>query len=383
MLQLFLIARRSELILRCRQKVIVRTSAEFAASAPQHGIPIFLDQLIQTLGVEHAGKQRASEAISGDADGATAATSEIGASAALHGHELLLAGYSVEQLVHDYGDLCQAITDLAYEENVEISVDEFRTLNRCLDNAIAIAVTEFSSSRDAVLADKQLLALNERQGFIAHEQRNLLNSAMLSVAALKTGRVGITGALGGVLERSLEGLRVLIDRSLSEVRMSSGLQTRPERFSVADFIAELRHSASLQATARNCRLLVAVVDAGLFVTADRAMMLGAVNNLLQNAFKFTCLNSDVTLTAFSVLDRVHIDVKDHCGGLPEDSERLFRPFTQDGTDRTGLGLGLSIARQSVEANGGTLSVRNIPGSGCVFTVNVPLASNAEFTPAKV
>ncbi|MBC7982800.1 MAG: HAMP domain-containing histidine kinase, partial [Candidatus Obscuribacterales bacterium] len=52
-------------------------------------------------------------------------------------------------------------------------------------------------------------------------------------------------------------------------------------------------------------------------------------------------------------------------------EKMFLPFTQHGTDRSGLGLGLSICRRSVEANKGTLTVRDVPGSGCVFTVDLP------------
>jgi signal transduction histidine kinase len=67
-----------------------------------------------------------------------------------------------------------------------------------------------------------------------------------------------------------------------------------------------------------------------------------------------------------------IEIGDHCGGLPAgDAERMFLPFTQTSEDRTGLGLGLSISRKSVEANNGTLSVRNLPGAGCVFTIDLP------------
>ncbi len=51
---------------------------------------------------------------------------------------------------------------------------------------------------------------------------------------------------------------------------------------------------------------------------------------------------------------------------------MFSPFSQGGSDRTGLGLGLSIARHSIEADGGILSVRDLPGTGCVFTVSLPL-----------
>jgi signal transduction histidine kinase len=78
-----------------------------------------------------------------------------------------------------------------------------------------------------------------------------------------------------------------------------------------------------------------------------------------------------------VSDRILIDVKDHCGGLPPgNAERMFLPFTQNGEDRTGLGLGLSIARRSVEANNGTLSVRDVPGTGCVFTISLPRYATA-------
>jgi hypothetical protein len=70
---------------------------------------------------------------------------------------------------------------------------------------------------------------------------------------------------------------------------------------------------------------------------------------------------------------VLIEVADQCGGLPlGDPDELFRPFAQRGSDRSGLGLGLSITRRGVEANDGTLSVRNRPGKGCVFTINLPL-----------
>jgi signal transduction histidine kinase len=97
-----------------------------------------------------------------------------------------------------------------------------------------------------------------------------------------------------------------------------------------------------------------------------------LGNVLQNAFKFTHRGSDVTLSAYAAADRILIDVEDHCGGLPEgDPEKMFLSFSQLGENKRGLGLGLSISRRSVEANGGTLGVRDVPGSGCIFTIDVP------------
>ena len=52
-------------------------------------------------------------------------------------------------------------------------------------------------------------------------------------------------------------------------------------------------------------------------------------------------------------------------------EDMFLPFKQSGEDRSGLGLGLAICRRSVEANNGVLSVRDVAGSGCVFTIALP------------
>lgn len=77
------------------------------------------------------------------------------------------------------------------------------------------------------------------------------------------------------------------------------------------------------------------------------------------------------MRAYAAGDRVRIDVEDSCGGPPRDAETMFLPFTQCGTDRSGIGLGLAICRRSVEANHGVVSVRDRPGSGCVFTIDLP------------
>lgn len=370
MMHEFLTANRAELIDRCRTKVAQRADPGADPKELEYGVTVFLDQLIKTLQVEQTPQPMQSRKVSGPSGGGNPVLFEMGESAAQHGRELLQRGFTIDQVVHDYGDLCQAITDLAFEKNAPIEIDEFRTLNRCLDNAIAVAVTEFSYQRDSVLADKQAGALNERLGFFAHELRNLLNSATLAVTAIKAGRVGLTGATGSVLDRSLVALRNLIDRSLSEVRITAGMPVHHQLFSLADFIAEIRHTASLEAQVKKCVLIVSVVDPRLAVDADQDLLFSAVGNLLQNAFKFTRPHTEVTLNAYAEADRILIDVEDNCGGLPPgDVETMFEPYK--GTpDYSGLGLGLSIARRSVEANGGTLSVRDKPGSGCVFTISV-------------
>jgi signal transduction histidine kinase len=372
MLYEFLTANREELIGRCRAKVIDRASPKSTVNEVDHGVPFFLDQLIKTLTIEQGEQPLESRRVSGPAGGGNHGLSELGETATQHGGELMRRGFTVEQVVHDYGDLCQSITDLAFELNEPVEVDEFRTLNRCLDNGIALAVTEFNYQRDFVKAHEQKKELNEQIGFLAHELRNYLNTATLALFAITDGNLGITGATGTVLNRSLVGMRTLIDRTLTEVRMESGLTMCNKIFSLADFIAELKLSASLEAQLKKISLVVSAVDLRLALDGDRDLLLAAVGNLLQNAFKFAHSGTEVILNAYSQGDRIFIDVEDHGEGMaPGDAEKLFQPFSQVGSDKSGMGLGLTIARRSVDANGGILTVRNKAGAGCVFTIDLP------------
>jgi signal transduction histidine kinase len=371
MMHEFLSNNRDDLIERCRIKVAHRAAREATAQQLQNGVPLFLDQLVLTLRLEQTAEPMDSRKISGPAGGESS-FSAIGNSASQHGRQLLELGFSVDQVVHDYGDLCQAITDLAYERDAPFQIDEFRTLNRCLDNAIAEAVTEFSYQRDSVAADKYAAQMNERLGSFAHELRNFLQTATLAFDAAKAGNLNLSGATASVLSRSLDGMRDLIDDSLADVRLSAGGAIPPQSFSLADFIEEIAQAAGLGAQARGCAFAVSDVDARLALRANRDLLFSALGNLLQNAFKFTHPDTEVTLDAYAVADRILIEVKDHCGGLSAgDVESMFKPFRQNGADRTGLGLGLSIARRSVEANDGILSVRDIPDTGCVFTISLP------------
>jgi signal transduction histidine kinase len=365
MLHEFLKENREALIARCRSKVAARRAPRATECELIYGIPLFLDQLINALRSEQP------------AILSTATSADIGQTAAQHGNELFTDGVNVAQVVHDYGDLCQAVTDLAIEQNATVSAAEFRTLNRCLDNAIADAVTEFGRRREQFVAGERSRAMNEHLGYLAHELRNLTGNAILAVAAIKKGSVGVTGATGALLDRSLLGMRDLVDRTLVEVRLTAGIPERRERIAIADFIAEVQIAAAMEAQIRDLEFIAPPIEEGLTVVGDRQILMAAVANLLQNAVKFTRPLGRVSLTAHTADGRVLIEVEDECGGLPTGKvEEIFRPFEQLSTKRMGLGLGLPISRRGVEANGGTLAVRNLPGTGCVFTIDLPRAATA-------
>jgi signal transduction histidine kinase len=191
---------------------------------------------------------------------------------------------------------------------------------------------------------------------------------------LEAGQLPISGATGAVLKRSLVALTSLVRHSMDEVRATAAPQLTSEVFSLASFIGDAGNAAQLDANERSCPFSVRDVDSQLEVEGPRELLLGALVNLLQNAFKFTRPQTEVSLSAYADGNgSVSIDVADHCGGLPPGAaEIMFRPFTRGHEDKSGLGLGLSIARENVEAAGGTLSVRNVPGTGCVFTIQLPL-----------
>jgi signal transduction histidine kinase len=301
-----------------------------------------------------------------------ATSPEINKSAGRHGHDLLRQGFSLSQVVHDYGDVCQAITELAVEASAPISTDDFRVLNRCLDDAIAGAVTEYGRERNQSDVEDESARGNERLGFFAHEMRNLINTALMAFEVLKTGNVGVVGSTGTVLHRSLMASRALIGRSLAEIRLTQGIQNR-EPLQVSGLIDDITAAVRLDAQSRGVQLVVTPLDGDVRVQADRQILMSVVANLVQNALKFTRPRTTVTLSTRASAERVLIEVQDFCGGLPtaSDDDQLFRPFEQRGSDRTGLGLGLAFSRWGAEANGGRVYARSLPGTGCVFTLDLP------------
>lgn len=226
---------------------------------------MFLDQLTRTLEAEHGGDNVGGLRISGPSGGEGSALSEMGVSATVHGGELLGLGYTIDQVVHDYGDLCQAITDLAVERDAPFSVDQFRTLNRFLDNAIADAVTEFAAQRDVQVAKQQAEEENERLGFLAHELRNHLNVAKLAFAALESGRLAVGGSTGAVLRRSLGSMEGLITHSLAAVRDAALVPLHPRIFSLAIYLADAGRVAQLYAADTGGALRITEVEAQLAI----------------------------------------------------------------------------------------------------------------------
>jgi hypothetical protein len=192
MLHEFVTVHREEIIRRCRVKVSMRSVPPPTTVEIDHGVPMFLDQLIGELRL------------------GLSANREIDDTATQHGHDLLRQGFTVSQVVHDYGDVCQAITELALELNAPIGTDDFRMLNRCLDDAIASAVTEYG--RERKVGDGRAVGDNNGVKELARELRKSIYTAIVALDMIKSARVGLAGSTGTVLQRSLLGAFDLADR---------------------------------------------------------------------------------------------------------------------------------------------------------------------------
>jgi hypothetical protein len=139
-----------------------------------NGVPVFLEQTGDALRLS-----KSSEIVDHE---------QIDRSAARHGRELHRMGLTVAQVVQEYGDVCQVVTELAIEHAAPISVKDFGTLSLCLDDAIASAVTAYSHASERAITDQG----GERMSGLAHALRDLLTTGPLASESenMKTGNAG-------------------------------------------------------------------------------------------------------------------------------------------------------------------------------------------------
>ena len=188
---------------------------------------------------------------------------------------------------------------------------------------------------------------------MAHELRNLLQTAILSFDVLKSGRVGIAGSTGAVLGRSLIALSERVDTTLAQVRLAAG-KLRRVQASVLVFVDEVAVAARLHADYRGLELTVEPVDPALRFDVDPQLLASALTNLLQNAFKYTRDHGRVTLRTRSEDGRVLIDVEDQCGGLAEgEAEPSSGSATDEGAIGPASGSGSPLPGRPSRRSGAT------------------------------
>jgi diguanylate cyclase (GGDEF)-like protein len=194
-----------------------RSSPKLARQELAHGIPVFLDQVAKTLATEQRLPVGQGELVSSSPGRLGSA---LGATATLHGQDLFEQGFSVEQVIRDYGDVCQAVTSLAAEVGAPISASEFRTFNRCLDDAIAGAVSEYSQRKDSQTTSLDTTTTTRGIEDLQQLETELTESKIAladATAALSTAQQHTREAQVRALHDSLTGLpnRELFDDRLT------------------------------------------------------------------------------------------------------------------------------------------------------------------------
>lgn len=364
-LHTLLVEHETAILEKCRLKVAKVVDQSATSKTWDVGLPMLYAELVEVL------------RISCESDSAQSRQKYVyetvrASASRAHALEAFSHGFTVSQLVHGYGCICQGITEYAVEENAPITAAEFGQLNLCLDVAIAQAVTEYEALRSENAGQEASLQL----GYLAHELRNSLSSAMMAHELIKGGDVATAGATSAILSNSLQAMKHIIDRAMMEVRIGEVIQVERVRIQILNLLGKVESAARPEANERSITLHVQA-DSDLETLGDRHLIASAVANLVQNAIKFTKPNSSVWVRARLEGDEIVIDVEDRCGGLPEGkTAELFVPYKQAGANRSGLGLGLAIAQRAVQLNDGTLTAMDLPGVGCVFTIRLKSSKGA-------
>jgi len=293
------------------------------------------------------------------------------ATAESHAKQRLRLGFSLDSVVREYGAMRNAIVATAIALGVAASFDELQIVFDCTIEGIARAVSQYTQERDAEL----LRHANEHFAFIAHELRNPLSSAMTAVELLSAqGKLPSNNRAVAALERGLHRTNELIEQTLKVARLASGIELDRQRTTLRALIEDVEIDAIPTAESKQIELRIKLEGDGE-LDVDTRLIRSALGNLLRNAVKYSHAGSMVEVRGSVVNGRAKIEIEDSCGGLPPGKvEAAFAPFVRLDVSQDGFGLGLAIARQAVDAHGGSIRVQNVPGKGCIFVLELPFGT---------
>jgi len=291
-----------------------------------------------------------------------------GATAVEHGAQRLEQGFIIGEVVREYGILHRCIIEIAVEANLAIGGGEQKILAESINAGVASAISQYATDRDSEL----LRQMSEHLGFIAHEVRNPLSSARVAFGLLQRRELAGGGRVVDLLDRTLKRTADVIDNALNQAALNLGVSPRLETLRLREVLDDVMFDSSAEAQVRGIEVFVTMPE-DLELDADARLLRSALANLLRNAVKFIAPTTTVAVRAGQGDGgRVYVEIEDSCGGLPPGrAEELFAPLVQRGRDQTGYGLGLAIARQAAAAHNGTITVRDLPGKGCIFRIELP------------
>jgi signal transduction histidine kinase len=217
---------------------------------------------------------------------------------------------------------------------------------------------------------------------VSHEARSPLSAIIGFSAMLESGSLPADRApeFAAIIAHNGELLRRLHDDLLDLSRAEAGaLSIQSERVSVGTTLRSCVSAIRLDATLGGKDVLIENVEDALAVTADPVRLAQILNNLIANAFKYGDNFSPIRVRAHALDDGFgRIEIANAGPGIPPDERGVvFLPFRRSievGRQVPGAGLGLSIAKMLVEAQGGRIDFESVPGRQTRFWIDLPLAA---------
>lgn len=240
-----------------------------------------------------------------------------------------------------------------------------------------VAMTTYSVRHEVELGRRQ----SDFIAAVSHEFKSPITSIRVLMERLVGGRVGTaetTSEYYAAIARETDRLERLVNRLLDSQQIESGQQAHTVvPSSLVDLAMQAIHRLQPQAEAKGIQL-DARLDADIpTVRVDRAAIADALENLIDNAVKYSPPGSRVAVEIQREDHRVRVDVTDQGIGIdPQDLPRIFDKFYRarrgDRHDVRGTGLGLALVKATAEAHGGTVEVSSVPGEGSRFSLQLPL-----------
>ncbi|GLH72530.1 hypothetical protein GETHLI_10320 [Geothrix limicola] len=262
--------------------------------------------------------------------------------------------------------------NLALQRRIDLATEALRDRERLLA----------SQAGELMRVNAQLLDLHQQKNqflaMVVHDLRNPLTSIMLATQLLEEEEdLEQVRLRAQRIARESADMESLIGRFLDISALDSdGIATEPGRFSITGLVEHLRQRHEPKAQAKRIRLETVQTSEEVWGFADPKFIASVLDNLFSNAIKFSPFGTTVTIRVWGAEGRVRVAVQDQGPGLTEaDQTQLFRRFSKLSAQPTGgepsVGLGLSIAKQMVEACGGRIWVESVAGAGATFTIDLP------------
>jgi signal transduction histidine kinase len=284
-----------------------------------------------------------------------------------HAQQRSAAHFSIGEALRELSHFREAILELCNENQIVLKLEEAKLLHTTIDELMAASVI----ARERIAHDETVQVM----GMVAHDLRTPLGTFAIHAAMVKDGTRIDGASQAAILERSVSQMARLIEDLLTATKLDVGhLSIEPARVDVRTIVKAVIEQLGYAASRKRIRVTCSLPESEVIVSCDPARVEQIVGNLLSNAIKFAPVDGQVQVQLEATVTEAIFHVIDNGPGIPaEHRDAIFQPFWQGpAAARSGVGLGLAIARGFVEAHGGTIGVETPPLGGSAFRFTLPI-----------